>query len=51
MGGVCAPPPLKEGQCWFDYQCPADANCVGQALCPCDADCDAPDQFGSCLSL
>ena len=46
--GVCEPPPLVQGQCWLDSDCGADEKCEGQMVCPCDADCDMVDSFGTC---
>lgn len=46
--GVCEPPPLKPGDCWLDKDCPAGNTCEGIQVCPCDADCDMLDSFGTC---
>lgn len=46
VNGVCKQP--LPGTCWKDAQCGPDATCVGASVCPCNADCDAPDAPGTC---
>ncbi len=52
IAGVCkeAPP---GGQCWSDKDCNAGVQgaCIGAFVCPCDADCDGPDQPGKCVTV
>ena len=47
-GGVCMTPP-KAGQCWSDDDCGGDVgSCMGASVCPCGAQCFAPDTPGVC---
>ncbi|MFO0757207.1 MAG: hypothetical protein U0359_12000 [Byssovorax sp.] len=43
---VCKQP--VDGGCWADAECPPDQKCKGATVCPCSADCDVPDQPGTC---
>jgi hypothetical protein len=54
--GVCKPPaytmcPFDAMCCWEDEDCGFDEVCTGETLCPCDANCDAPDVPGQCIAL
>jgi len=48
--GVCEPSPLP-GKCWNDEDCGEYEGCDGASTCPCNADCDAPDEMGTCNPL
>ncbi len=56
-GGVCAgtigvqmckqTKQLAAGECWTAAQC-GGAKCIGATVCPCGANCFAPDKAGKC---
>lgn len=48
--GSCKPE-VPFGECWSLEDCPTGSTCLGAFVCPCDADCDAPDQSGTCVPL
>jgi hypothetical protein len=50
VNNVCKPEPKEPGVCWSDADCGGIAgSCVGASVCPCGADCFAPDQLGKCV--
>ena len=51
LGGVCKPTPppaLPALSCWTDAGCPGEESCIGGTVCPCGAQCFAPDSPGIC---
>ena len=51
LGGVCKPippPAFPAISCWSDAGCPAEETCLGATVCPCGAQCFAPDAPGIC---
>jgi hypothetical protein len=40
--------PQTPGQCWIDDDCKSPQTCVGASVCPCNAECFAPDTPGTC---
>jgi len=49
--GVCKLPAAFDGKCWDDGECGFGSECVGAAICPCDADCDMVDAPGTCQGV
>ena len=51
--GVCmSGATLDAGQCWGQGHCGAGQWCLGAWVCPCDADCDGPDDRpGTCVDM
>ena len=37
--------------CWVDSDCPDGEICEGAVICPCNVDCEEPDQPGTCTSV
>lgn len=44
---VCEP--VLDDACWRDSDCGPNAHCDGASVCPCMADCIAPDTPGQCV--
>ena len=37
--------------CWVDSDCPDGEACEGAVICPCNVDCEEPDQPGICTPV
>jgi hypothetical protein len=48
--GTCKPA-LPYGRCWSLEDCPTGSTCQGASVCPCNADCFAPDVSGTCVAM
>ena len=51
LGGVCKPTPppaFPAVTCWSAAGCPGEETCDGGTVCPCGAQCFAPDASGIC---